>query len=105
MKMLGFLLFLLTGQVSFAQETLKLDRASREYDLVIQVQACGGEAQGHDANKCNGSGRVSLYKKGGQSAFQVLSLPNIEPYKDTIDIFLSPIRNQAVAITRQKSIE
>jgi hypothetical protein len=83
MKSLAFLLFLFTWQVSFAQETLKLDRASREYDLVLQVQACGGEAQRHDANTCNGSGRVSLYKKGVQSAFQVLSLPNIELYKDT----------------------
>jgi len=63
MKLLGFLLILLTGQVSFAQETLKLDRASREYDLVIHVQACGGEAQHHDANTCNGPGRVSLSLK------------------------------------------
>jgi hypothetical protein len=83
MKILGFLLFLLTWQVSFAQETLKLDHASREYDLVIQVQACGGEAQDHNANTC-GPALVSLYKKGVKSTFQVLSLPNIELYKDTI---------------------
>lgn len=84
MKILGFLPFLLIGQVSFAQETFKLDRASREYDLVIQVQACGGEAQDYNANTCNGPARVSLHKKGVKSAFQVLSLPNIELYKDTV---------------------
>ena len=84
MKLFAILLFLLTGQVSFAQETFKIDRASREYDVVIRVKACGGEAQGNDANTCNGPAQVSLYKKGVQSTFQVLHLPNIELYKDTV---------------------
>ena len=84
MKVLVILLFLLTGQVSLAQETLKLNRASRQYDLVIRVQACGGEAQRNDANTCNGPARVSLYKKGVQSPFQVVNLPNIELYRDTV---------------------
>jgi hypothetical protein len=83
MKIVVTLLLLLTRQMSFAQETLKLDRVSQEYDLVIRVQACGGEAQRHDANTCNGPARVSLYKKGGHSPVQVLNLPNIELYKDT----------------------
>ena len=83
MKILVVTLFLLTGPVSFSQETLKLDRASREYDVVIQVQGCGGEAQSNNANICNGPARISLYKKGIQSPFQVLNLPNIELYKDT----------------------
>lgn len=84
MKIVVILLSLLTGQVSLAQETLKLDRASREYDVVIRVKACGGEEQRNDANTCNGPALVSLYKKGVRSPVQILSLPNIELYRDTV---------------------
>jgi hypothetical protein len=92
MKLFVILLFLLIGQVSFAQETLRLDRASREYDLVIRVKACGGKEQRNDANTCNGPARVSLYKKGAQTPVQVLNLPNIELYKDTVAY--NPIMNK-----------
>ena len=85
MRVLLFNLVLLffAGRVCFAQETLKIEKASREYDVVIQVQACGGKEQRDDSNTCSGPARVSLYKKHAESPFQVLHLPNIELYKDT----------------------
>jgi hypothetical protein len=71
-------------QASFAKEILKIQNASREYDLVVQIESCGGEKQDNNPNTCNGVARVSIYRKSAQSPFQVISLPNVEIYKDTI---------------------
>jgi hypothetical protein len=84
MKIFGLILLLLTGQVSLAQETLRIDNASREYDVLIRVQACGAEAHEKNPNTCNGPAQVSLYKKGDRLPFQILRLKNIEFYKDTL---------------------
>jgi hypothetical protein len=80
-----FLIVLLfcAEQASFAKENLKIESASREYDLVVQIEECGGEKQDHNPNTCNGVASVSIYRKGARSPFQVLNLPNVEIYKDT----------------------
>jgi hypothetical protein len=76
------LLLALTERTSSAQETLKIQNVSRDYDLVVRVAACGHEQ--YNPNLCNGATRISLYHKGASSPFQVLHLPNTEIYKDTI---------------------
>jgi hypothetical protein len=71
-------LVLLAAQQSVeAQETLRLQNASLEYDVEVQVKACGGAERYNIAEVCDGPGRVSLYRKGGKTPLQVLSLPNI----------------------------
>jgi hypothetical protein len=82
--LLGVLVLLLAAQVLSAQETFKIQNASREYDVLVQVASCGGAEQNNDPNNCSGAARVSLYRKGAKSPFQVLRLPNVEIYKDTI---------------------
>jgi hypothetical protein len=81
---ISVMLLFLVEQISFAQETFKIQNASREYDLVVQVEACGGEKQNNDPNNCSGLARISIYRKGAEFPFQVLNLRNVEVYKDTI---------------------
>jgi hypothetical protein len=79
---LSVLVVSLTSRISLAQETFKIQNASQMYDLTVRVESCGGEKQNNDANHCGGSARVSIYRKGAKSPFQVLNLPNVEVYKD-----------------------
>jgi hypothetical protein len=62
----------------------QIRNASREYNLVVQVEACGGENQDHDSNNRSGVAHISIYRKGAKFPFQVLNLSNVEVYKDTI---------------------
>jgi hypothetical protein len=66
------------------EETVRVRDASAKYELEVSVAACGGAARRGDADKCNGPARVSLYRKGAGSPFQVLRLRNVELYKDTL---------------------
>jgi hypothetical protein len=74
----------LTRQVSLAQETLSITRDSTLYNLSVQVSGCGGKGQSDDSNECSGKARVKIYRKGAKAPFQVLSLPNIQIYRDQI---------------------
>lgn len=79
------LLLLIAGSVSAtAQETLRLQKASTEYDVVVSVKGCGGAEQDNVEDFCSGPGSVSLYRKGSKSAFQVLRLPEIWLDKKTV---------------------
>jgi hypothetical protein len=75
---LNLLILFLFGRISYAQETIEIKNASSEYDLKVQVKACGGEEQDNQPDKCGGPGRVSIYRKGAKTPFQVLSLSAIE---------------------------
>lgn len=77
--LLGSLLLLLCGRVSFAQETLEVKNVLRDYDLTVRVKNCGD-----DPNVCSGAARVSVSRKGAGVPLQVLSLPNVEIYRDTV---------------------
>jgi hypothetical protein len=76
---LAALLIMLAGQASLAQKTYKVRNILRAYDLTVRVKSCGD-----DADTCSGEGRVSIFKKGAGTPFQVLSLPNVEIYNDTV---------------------
>lgn len=82
--LLNILVLLIAEQLCPAQETFKLQTASREYDVVVTVKACGEEEQRRDPNTCNGPASFSLYGKGAKAPFQVLRLRHIELYKDTL---------------------
>lgn len=82
--LLNVLLLLLARQVSLAQETFKIQNASKNYNLMVKVAACGGKEQFNMPNMCGGAGRVSIYRKDAVSSFQVLNLKNIEVDKEQI---------------------
>ena len=81
---ISMLLLFLVENISFAQETLKIPDASSEYDLVVEVEACGGEKQNNNANNCSGMAQISIYRKSTKFPSQILDLRNVEVYKDTI---------------------
>ena len=78
--LLNALILVLNCQISLAQETFKIANASRHYDLMVQVEAGGGER--NLPNVSSGAARVSLYRKGAKSPFQILNLENVEIDKD-----------------------
>ncbi|HYN84899.1 MAG TPA: hypothetical protein VER32_06585 [Pyrinomonadaceae bacterium] len=77
-------LVLCAARAASADETFKLTRVSPEYDLLVSVKECGGPGQDGDANTCRGPARVSLFRRGARRPFQVLRLPNVELYRDTL---------------------
>ena len=74
------LLLLLAARASSAQETFKVRGALRGYDLTVSLRSCGGER-----HACAGPARVEIFRKGAATPFQVLSLPNAEVYRDTVE--------------------
>src|ERR1044071_3774470 len=83
-------LFLLTALVAFlsagsvrADETIRVENSSKKYALEVKVAGCGGAERSNDENNCDGPARVSLYRKGAKTPFQVLRLPNLQLYRDT----------------------
>lgn len=81
---ISMLLLFPVEYISFAQETLKIQDASSKYDLVVQVEACGGEEQNDNPNNCSGMAHISIYRKSTKFPSQILHLRNVEVYKDTI---------------------
>ena len=77
-------LLLLAEQVSIAQETFKIQNASKYYDLTVQVAVCGGKEKFNMPNICGGAGRVSIFRKDVLSPFQVITLKNIEVNKEQL---------------------
>ena len=55
--------------------------ASKDFDLLLKLGACGGTQNSDDPNKCSGAGSVLLKNKESPEAFQTISLSNIEGYK------------------------
>ena len=82
--MLAALALLSAAQFSRADETIRLANASKKYDLEVRVKECGGGEQDGDPNTCAGPARVNLYRKGAKTPFQVLRMPNVEIYRDTL---------------------
>src|ERR1044071_9624045 len=83
-------LFLLTALVAFlsagsvrADETIRVENSSKKYALEVKVAGCGGAERSNDENNCDGPARVSIYRKGAKTPFQVLRLANLQLYKDT----------------------
>lgn len=74
---------LLTAVAAHGEETLRIRDASKQYELEVRVAGCGGAERLNDENNCDGPARVSLYRKGSKTPFQVLRLDNLELYKDT----------------------
>lgn len=78
-----FALFLVSAENnSFAQETFKINSSSAIYDIVVNIDRCDEKQK--QFSLCAGAGRVSIYRKGLTSPFQVLSLKNIEVQKDQV---------------------
>ena len=71
------------ARAASAAETLKVRNVSKVYDLEVRVASCGGAEQDGDSNRCGGPATVKLFRKGSESPFQTLRLPNVELYKDT----------------------
>lgn len=74
---------LLTANAARAEETLKVEKASKKYELEVRVAGCGGAERLDDENNCDGPARVQIFRKGTKSPLQVLRLPNLQLYKDT----------------------
>src|ERR1051325_10970450 len=72
-----------SARAASGAETLKIQNVSKVYDLEVRVASCGGAEQDGDSNRCSGPARVSLFRKGSKSPFQVLRLPNVGLYRDT----------------------
>jgi hypothetical protein len=76
-------LMCLAQETSLAQEKFKIENGSSDYDVEIQIKEPDGAVRPW-SNEPARPARVSLYRKGGKSAFQVLNLSNIEIHPDTI---------------------
>jgi hypothetical protein len=74
------LLLLLAAHVSPAQETFKVRKALRGYELTVHLSSCGDEE-----NRCSGPALVKIFRKGEAAAFQSLSLPSVEIYRETVE--------------------
>jgi len=75
------------AHASFAQgeeQEFRIERASRKYDLAVRVEECGGSEQNDDPDTCGGPARVSFYRKGAKTPFQILRLPNVEIHRETL---------------------
>jgi hypothetical protein len=82
------LLLLLTASLSTAvaaraDERIRVENASKKYELEVSVAGCGGAERSNDENTCDGPARVQIYRKGAKTPFQVLRLGNLQLYKDT----------------------
>jgi hypothetical protein len=76
----ALLLLLLAARVSSGQETLRVQKALRGYDLTVNLSGCGDEA-----DKCSGPALVRIFRKGEAAPFQTLSLPRVEIYRETVE--------------------
>jgi hypothetical protein len=83
LSLLLLTVFLLTAVSVRAEETLRVENASRKYALEVKVAGCGGAERSNDDNNCDGPARVQIYRKGAKTPFQVLRLGNLQLYKDT----------------------
>ena len=79
---LSVLLFFATSS-SFAQETFKIHTASPKYDLVVQTQARDPKRYYNEFDD-GYPARLSFFKKGAKSPFQVLRMPNVVIFKDML---------------------
>jgi len=70
----------LAPRAAQGQETFKVGRALRGFELTVSLKSCGDEA-----HACAGPARVEVYRKGAAAPFQVLSMPNVEVYRDTVE--------------------
>lgn len=75
-------MLLAASQAESAEEVFRIENASRQYDLTVEIESCGGQQQDNLPDKCSGRGRVSITRKGAGAPFQVLQLRNIEFHKD-----------------------
>ncbi len=69
MKKFAFVLVLLFSPSAFAQHKFELNDASKYFDIKVTVVNC-------DDMSCSGKASFSFYKKGGSTAYQVISLPD-----------------------------
>lgn len=76
------LLLILCGNSSVAQETLSIKNSSATYDVVVTVDKCDAERKTYSPNICSGPGRISIYRKGSATPFQILRLKNIDLDKE-----------------------
>ena len=72
------LLFILGGKSSSAQEAFNIKNGSSTFDLGVTIERCAEERKRYNPDMCSGPGRVSIYRKGSTSPFQILSLKNID---------------------------
>jgi len=77
--LLAALLLPLAARDASGQETLQVRRALRGYDLTVRVKSCG-----EDEHRCAGPARLEIYRKGAATPLQVLSLPHVEIYRDSV---------------------
>jgi hypothetical protein len=73
-----------TTKKCVAQETFNVNGSSAVYDVKVTVDKCDQEQKRIDPNNCTGPGRISIYRKGSTSPFQVLKLKNLEINKEQI---------------------
>ncbi|MDQ3747074.1 MAG: hypothetical protein M3444_22105 [Acidobacteriota bacterium] len=100
----GLLLILLAAMACFAQETFKVNDVSTEYDVTVALEGCDGPGQLEGANMCTGAARVSLYRKGANSPFQVLRLPNVQIHRDQLAYSPKPGGHRRVIYDDEYSI-
>lgn len=72
------LLTLAAVSVARAQEVAESGKASAEYDVKVRPGACGAAKRGgEEADEDTVPARVSIFRKGAKTPFQVLCLPSV----------------------------
>lgn len=78
-------LFAFAHASSARQQEIRIERASRNYNLVVQVEQCKGSGQEDEGREtCTGPASVGFYRKGARTPFQTLRLPNVELNRVTL---------------------
>lgn len=81
-----FCVLLATGnfQPSIARENFKIQNVSYKFDVVIQVETTNMERSKIDSDIISGPAKICLFDKGKESVFQIINMPNVLVYKDSI---------------------
>lgn len=82
--LLNVVVLLLAAKMVPGKETFRIQNASKEYDLTVEIEKCDEAEQRIMPNTCNGPGRISLYRKRAKTPFQVLNLRSVEVYGDQV---------------------
>lgn len=69
MKKLAFLFMFLFASTAFGQTIFQLKNASKYFDIKVSVAEC-------DDQFCRGKASFTFYRKGGNTAYQVINLPD-----------------------------
>ncbi|HYE15267.1 MAG TPA: hypothetical protein VD968_12545 [Pyrinomonadaceae bacterium] len=78
-------LLLLAAHAAAAQRTFEVRRGSAEYDMTVRVEDTRpGAARADLPEAFSRKAQIRIHRKGARSPFQVINLPNIEVYEESL---------------------